>query len=1536
MNLEGVLIEDRKKDTLLYAGIVQVRITDWFFFKEKASLEYIGLQDAVVHMNRTDSVWNYAFLQDYFASPNTKTQKKAGIEFDLKTVLLKNVSFVQKDGWVGNDKYIRVGSLQLSANNLSITQKVIDINSLKLSEPFFHQASYTGNRPPSTVKVTSATGNTVIVTDTALQWNPQNWTIAIKSLSIEDGRYKNDNGTGAPLSFFDGKHLDFSKLNGRINNLRLVRDTLRAAVALSAKERSGFTVQSLQSNLRFHPQLMEFNQLYLKTNRSLLRNYFAMKFDRIGDMNDFIHAVTMTADFEASTVSSDDLAFFAPGIKDLNKTFAIEGKVQGTVDDFTADNVQINAGKGTVLRGNFAVIGLPNIATTYLNIDARELRTSYADAVQFVPSLRNVSTPNLRKLGAVSFTGSFTGFLTDFVTYGTINTALGTLKTDLNMKLPKNGSPVYSGSLATAGFELGQLLNDNQLGNVAFSGDVKGRGFSLNTLDATIDAKVKRLQYGNYTYQNIAARGRIKNKTFNGDFDINDPNADLHLTGLINFGGTEPQFDVSADIVTANLKALQLLKEDVRLSGRLNFNFKGKNISDFLGNAQLNNISFKQGDKIINIDSLVVSSDYVNGVRSVRAKSTQFDATITGQFDLKSLPDAFTLFLSRYYPSYIKPPARTFPAQNFTFDITTGVVEDYVGLIDSRLSGFNNSHLTGLLNVSANSLLLNADVPSFSFDRYQFSDVGLNAVGNLDSLSLSGQVNNAVISDSILFPQTTFTLVARNDVSDITINTTANQAINQAALSAQIKTFSDGASVQFNPSSFVLNGKVWSIEQGGELDFRKNAIVQGSLVLKETTQQIRISSQPSDIGNWNDLHVSLHDVNVGDITPFLIKNIRIEGLLSGDVIVEDPQNRFNVTAKLKTDALRVDSHSIGQVLATLNYNNSTGRLTGSGNNVDLDHLLNFDLDLDLKDTANLHRDRISISPQKYPVKILERFIGNLFSDLQGYLTGKLDILEGEKGFDYVGKARLTDAGLKVNFSQVFYKIDDADIVLTENEINLGKLKLRDKDGATATLQGSILHKGFQNMEFFISARVDNRPMQLINTTYNDNQQFYGTAKGNGIFELTGPQYDMRMNIEATPSTTDSSYITLPPSRTRESGQASFMVERKYGREMTEEELRGTATNLTYDISLTANPLVNVEVILDEATGDVIKGRGVGNLRLRAGTSEPLSIRGRFDLQNGYYVYTFQSFFKKPFVLLKGSNNFIEWTGDPYTAQVNFDAVYTAENVSFAPLASSLQLSNFTTYRGDVYVVAQFSGELFHPNFTFKLQFPENSAARNDPSLAFGIQQIEKNTNEINKQVTYLIVTNSFAPYESSVSGYNPLNEFAYSTISGLFFGEINKRLNQLLSKVLQNNELTFNFTGSLYNRNLIEQGFDINQGNFNLSFGKSFLNERIQLNFGGTFDVPLESDLEQSLRILPDVSASFLINKSGSFRITLFYTQNNDLVISQVQNGRRGQSAGAKLSYRKEFNSLSEFLFGRIKGKRKPALLPVKDSVEVSVPDGSQ
>jgi hypothetical protein len=197
----------------------------------------------------------------------------------------------------------------------------------------------------------------------------------------------------------------------------------------------------------------------------------------------------------------------------------------------------------------------------------------------------------------------------------------------------------------------------------------------------------------------------------------------------------------------------------------------------------------------------------------------------------------------------------------------------------------------------------------------------------------------------------------------------------------------------------------------------------------------------------------------------------------------------------------------------------------------------------------------------------------------------------------------------------------------------------------------------------------------------------------------------------------------------------------------------------------------------------------------------------------------------------------------------------------------------------------------------------------------------------------LIVFNSFAPYGEATGGLGTqFSELAYSTISGLFFGEVNKRLNQLLGKILQNNDLTVNFTGSLYNRNLVNnaRGFNINQSNLNISVGRAFFDNRFLLTFGSTFDVPLQSDLEQNIQFLPDVTAEWLINKSGSIRATFFYRQNLDFftITPGQATGSRTKRTGAGIAYRKEFDSISGFLLGRKKGKRKAV---VSDSAQVNI-----
>jgi hypothetical protein len=1307
--------------------------------------------------------------------------------------------------------------------------------------------------------------------------------------------------------------------------------TYQAKVVLSAAERSGFVVKKLQSDLSITPTAYVFNDLYLETNRSVLRNSFSLQANGPGGFNDFIHSVSMDANFENATISSNDLAYFIPDARSWNKTIRINGEVKGSVDALAAENIQIKIGNNTLIDGNISVLGLPDINKTLLNIEAKELSTTYADAVSFFPALAKTQNPNVRALSFLRFRGTFTGFVNDFVSYGTVQTALGTLTTDINMKLPANGDAVYAGSLSTDGFELGRLINNRNLGIVSFKGNVKGKSFDWNKMNLTIDGAVDRIRYDDYTYRNIRGKGTVSKQKLNGSFSMNDPNADVNLDGLIDFSKNIPVFDVTAQVRKANLKALQLTTEDIRLKGDFLLNMQGNSISNLIGTARISNAEMLANGQQLSFDFLNVASYYINNERSLNVSSNEFDGRITGQFDISTLPSAFRLFLSRYYPAYIAAPTYYTP-QDFSFDITTGVVEDYLRLLNPQISGLNNSRLKGSLNTTNNTMTIDADVPAFRFGQNAFSEVKLTGAGNLDSLTLTGSASNSTFGTTITLPQTDFTIRASNDVSDIVINTTSNQAINRASLAAQLKTFNDGISVLFSPSSFVLNGKNWSIEQGGELNLRRKAVAHGQLLLREGPQEIRIETVASDIGSWSDVHVTLQNLNLGDLSPLLLKDGRLEGTLTGTIVAQNPTEKLVIDAALKGGQVKLDNDSIGDLVINGRYNNIDGMLTARGNNLDPQHKLDFDLAMGLKDTADVFQDRITLKPDNFQLRYLERFLGDLFTNMQGTMTGNVNIVGEGNNRDFLAKVRLKNAGFKVVFTQVAYTLEDTDIELQKNLIDLSNIKLRDRLGNQAKITGGIKHKGFQNMVFDIAVQTVSPQMELINTTYKDNQQFYGRAWGSGSFVMVGPQYDMRMFIDISASRTDSSFVTLPPSQGRETGLASFMIEKKYGREMTETEKRGGESNITYEVNLTATPLVNVELILDELTGDIIRGRGNGTLKISSGTVAPLRLSGRYNIEEGNYNFTFQSVFKRPFIVRSGANNFIEWTGDPYDANIRLEAYYVAENVSFAPLATTLFVEgnaarNLSRIRDNVNVAATLTGKLFAPKIDFRLEFPPNSIVNSQPSIQFAIQQLERNSNELTKQVTFLVVTNSFAPYESGQAVQRPIEELAYNTISGVLFNVINRELNQILSRVLQN-KFTLNFSGSLYNRNPLDlnaRGFRVfNQATSNLSVGTSLFNGRAILSVGGSFDIPLESNYQQTFQILPDVSLQLLLNSTGSLRATFFYRQNVDFLNGYTTSGSpQTRRYGTSLSYNREFDAFSEFLLQR---KRKQPV--IADTIE--------
>jgi hypothetical protein len=1520
MLLEGTYVQDKHKDTLLYAGKLKLRITDWFFLRDSVTLQYIGLEDAYINLHRVDTVWNYQFLVDYFSGPPSGKKKK-GIELMLQQVEMDNIHLQKRDEWRGEDQALYLRRLNLQAREINFTQKKIAINTLSLVEPVFSIYNYTGKRkaiPPS-VKRNPA--------DTTLHWNPDGWQVYANLVTIENGVFKSDKKTDrSPYYYFDGQHILFGHINSSFKDLRFLKDTLSASIAVATKERSGFEVKMLKANFKMQPQAMEFTHLNIHTGKSHLTDFFAMRYDDFDDLGDFIDKVRMQGIFRNATLHSDDIAFFAPELQKWNREIHLTGTIHGTVANLFGRGLQLQAGKNTLLNGDISIKGLPDIDKTYIDFKSNEFRTTYPDAVALIPALREINPPHLEQFQYLRFTGNFTGFIRNFVTYGKTETALGNLETDINMRFPEKGLPAYAGKIKTDAFNLGSFVGNSQLGKIAFNGAIKGSGLTLNSLQSSLDGRISTIEFNDYAYHNISVKGAISKRMFNGNLVADDPNAGITLNGLVDFSKKEPRFDFNAVVDRINLKRLKLYNQDIDFNGNFKMNFTGSNIDNFLGNARVYNASiFKNGHRI-SFDSLTIESRTIEDSKSIVVVSNEFDAALVGEYSIHELPGAFQAFLNRYYPSYIRPSSRKLSNENFSFVITTRKVDDYMDFFDKSLGGFNNMNLSGRINTRENLFDLDAEVPQFSYKNIAFGNVNIQGRGNMDSLKLNTGIGDIFVNDSLHFPGTKISVRAANDISKVNISTSANQTLNAASVSGTVHTMQNGFSVLFEPSTFDINGKTWTIDKNGELTLSRKIISTDGLKIYSGDQEIRLTSQPSDISNSTDLDIDLKKINIGDFAPFFVKSNRLEGLLSGNVAISDPFGNTNVDVKANAEQFRLDDDSVGRLQITTAYTKSGGRVTlgiiSENNNY------HFDLNgfINVADSTGTGIDITAHLNDKTNIHILERYLSGIFSNLQGYAAGDLRIAGKGSNLKYTGNLTLTDGGLTVDYTKCRYHIPQAKVQLLEDRVDFGSFVLTDDLGNKAELQtGKLYHNNFKDMAF--DFRIKTNRLLLLNTTIADNKEFYGRVIGKADFSFKGPQEDMLLELtKAEP--VDSSVISLPITSGRVNSEADFLSWKVYGKEMQPSKMQKAESNLNVILHLTANPLMTINVILDEAAGDQISAIGKGTMEMKAGTRENLSMNGRFDIDRGNYTFNFQSI-KRRFKLREGAGNYIKWSGDPYDADLKVTGEYIAENVRFSDLGINSKGTIYSVlneqvkrYRGDVLVTAKITDKLKNPKIQFDIELPPYSQLANDPDATALLQLIRRDENELNKQVSLLVVFNSFGPLSSTSNtsfnvGKSALEGIVVNSISGVISSQLTRQFSNILQTVFKDPSIRVNVNASVYSGSNLSDVTNqtsqfLDRTNLNFTVNKSYFNERLTFIVGSALDFGINNSSATSARnsfqFLPDVTAQLKLTPDGKFLLNFFYRQNTNYgTYGGTGIGKQSRS-GVSVSYRKEFENFGDLL----------------------------
>jgi hypothetical protein len=167
----------------------------------------------------------------------------------------------------------------------------------------------------------------------------------------------------------------------------------------------------------------------------------------------------------------------------------------------------------------------------------------------------------------------FTGFIRDFVAFGTFTTDLGILSTDLLFRPDTMNNVSFNGRLTANDFNIGRMIDSESFGNISLAVNVNGVTTSDGSISALMDGLIQQVGILGYNYNNINLEGKLDDRTFNGAVSVYDPNIELEFLGKVDFTDTVPAYDFVADVGHADLYELNI-DRPLRIHFLISYNSK--------------------------------------------------------------------------------------------------------------------------------------------------------------------------------------------------------------------------------------------------------------------------------------------------------------------------------------------------------------------------------------------------------------------------------------------------------------------------------------------------------------------------------------------------------------------------------------------------------------------------------------------------------------------------------------------------------------------------------------------------------------------------------------------------------------------------------------------------------------------------------------------------------------------------------------------------------------------------------------------------
>ncbi|HEY9049776.1 MAG TPA: translocation/assembly module TamB domain-containing protein [Ohtaekwangia sp.] len=1381
-----------------------------------------------------------------------------------------------------------IAEAHVEAEKFDLNEQIIQLREFSLQRSFiaYHQGS---NKNQTATK---ATPDTTFV---------QPWYISLNRVDLTDNSLQYyDFNQPAITQGIDFNHLWLTQCTLQAEDLALKGSDVSGEIKeLVLQERSGFSVASFKTLFALTGRSVTIEKFHFNTPTSTVNLEARATFPSLETLAEQYADATVQLDMHESSVLLKDILYFVPTLLDSlpiaaspQTRIAAHLSCSGSVKDLTLKELHLQTLTSTQLDAHGTLKGLPDIDKTQMNLSLQKFYTTSHDIASILPDTllpKSIALPQW-----INLTGNATGTLNAPEAKVYLTSNIGAIDARGKMNFNKTARENYDAHVAVKKLDIGKLLRDTTMGTLALEASAKGAGFRMEAINAKVNLLVKEFSYNHYTYRDLTVDGTLKKYFFSGDAKMHDKNLDLTLKGDLNYSEDIPLYKFTFNLINADFKALHLTERPLRARGILDVNLATSDFRVLNGHVDIRHVAVFNGSKLYAVDSLLFASIDQQGKSEIEIHSDILSGEFKGNINIFSLPEALQRHINHYFALHDSVFDKPVEPQNFDFNLVIKNTDLLTEIIFPDLEPFVPGQIAGEFDSEAKRLWLAVKLARINYAGLRMDSIVFGINSNEQSLDYTFEMKK-LHYDTLRMEALKLAGSIMNDSIYTRFTILDSLQKEKYILGGVFNSYKNDFQFRFLQDQLMLNYEPWKTPLYNTLRFTGNGVTPNNFYIAKGDERILLFKKED---KDSTLNLSFHEVDMKNITSLVEGATPLKGIIDGDLNMGSAQSAsFNTT--LYIHKLAILDRPWGDLSLAL------GKTADGPLNIDLRaEGSNMELVAAGYITSQEEQPKIHFktSLTRLDLAAIEPLTMKQVKNMKGSLTGEVKI-EGYTSKPAIdGILTFKEATFTPAIIGSKFLLENESIQLTGSGLTLSKFKIKDDKNNIAVIDGSIKTTTFRSFDLALTLNADD--FQLINTTEDDNDLFYGNVRINTKARITGTSDFPKVQMNASLSKgSEFTYIVPQTQKTilEQEGIVKF-VDRDAEKDpfLSSIQPEDTVTSKFTGIDLSANiELTDGEtfnIIVDPATGDKLSVKGNSTLTFGIDETGDMELSGRYEITQGTYNLSFYKLVKREFSIEKGST--ITWSGDLLQPEMNIRALYKVETSPIDLVASQLTSSSaeeFNTYRQrlpfEVYLIIE--GNLLTPDIHFQLDMPQDKQNAFGGTIYAKIKDINTRESDLNKQVFALLILKRFIsdnPLESQ--GGSDMAATARTSVSRILSDQLNR-----LSENIKGVQLSFD----VKSYEDYTSGRAEGQTELQLGLSKSLLNNRLVVKVSGNVDVEGNTSNQSSLGdYIGDLALEYKLTEDGRLRITGFRNSNYDMIDGELIE------TGAGIIYIKDYDTLRE------------------------------